>query len=67
MSSLMSVEALPGIGLAGDRYAEAKNRRAPDYEVTLIEWRTSKASPARQAASYTRNARRNIVTEECAE
>ena len=37
MSSLTTVEALPGIGLAGDRYAGAKNRRGPDYEVTLIE------------------------------
>ena len=37
MSSLSSVEALAGMGLAGDRYTEAKNRRSPDYEVTLIE------------------------------
>ena len=35
MSALTSVEALPGVGLAGDRYSEAKNRRSPDYEVTL--------------------------------
>jgi len=37
MSSLASVEAVAGAGLAGDRYTEAKNRRSPDYEVTLIE------------------------------
>ena len=35
MSALTSVAALPGVGLAGDRYSEAKNRRSPDYEVTL--------------------------------
>jgi hypothetical protein len=31
------VDALSGVGLAGDRYVEPKNRRSPDYEVTLIE------------------------------
>jgi len=37
MSSLASVEAHAGVGLEGDRYTETKNRRSPDYEVTLIE------------------------------
>ena len=37
MSSLPSVEALADDGLAGDRYTEAKNRKGPDYQVTLIE------------------------------
>ena len=34
---MTSVDALSGVGLAGDRYVEPKNRRSPDYEVTLIE------------------------------
>jgi len=37
MSAEPSVEALTDGGLAGDRYAEAKNRRSPDYQVTLME------------------------------
>jgi MOSC domain-containing protein YiiM len=63
MSSLMSVEALPGIGLAGDRYTEAKNRRGPDYEVTLIESENIEAfASATGRALAPDMPRRNIVT-----
>jgi hypothetical protein len=37
MQSLRSVEALANEGLRGDRYCQAGNRRAPHYQVTLIE------------------------------
>ena len=63
MSSLTAVEALPGIGLAGDRYAEAKNRRGPDYEVTLIESENIEAFAKATGRELTPEMpRRNIVT-----
>jgi len=63
MSSLTSVEALAGIGLAGDRYAEAKNRRGPDYEVTLIESENIEAFTRTTGRELTPEMpRRNIVT-----
>jgi len=63
MSSLSSVEAIAGVGLAGDRYVEAKNRRGPDYEVTLIESENIEAfakATGRELAPEM--PRRNIVT-----
>ena len=63
MSSLSSVEALAGIGLAGDRYADAKNRRNPDYEVTLIESENIEAFTRATGRELTPGMpRRNIVT-----
>ena len=63
MSSLTTVEALPGVGLAGDRYAQAKNRRGPDYEVTLIESENIEAfTRATGRALAPEMPRRNIVT-----
>src|SRR3954463_7195978 len=63
MSSLTAVEALPGIGLAGDRYAEAKNRRGPDYEVTLIESESIEGFIGATGRELTPDMpRRNIVT-----
>ena len=63
MSSLTSVEALAGIGLAGDRYAEPKNRRGPDYEVTLIESENIEAFARATGRELTPEMpRRNIVT-----
>jgi MOSC domain-containing protein YiiM len=63
MSSLTAVEALPGVGLAGDRYAEAKNRRGPDYEVTLIESENIEAFAKATGRELTPEMpRRNIVT-----
>lgn len=37
MTSLQEVEALAHCGLRGDRYADPRNRKSPDYQVTLIE------------------------------
>lgn len=37
MQSLTQAEALADCGLRGDRYADAANRRSPDYQLTLIE------------------------------
>lgn len=37
MRAVTAVEALAGVGLEGDRYAEQRNRRSPDYEATFIE------------------------------
>jgi MOSC domain-containing protein YiiM len=63
MSSLTSAEALPGVGLAGDRYAEAKNRRGPDYEVTLIESENIEGFTRATGRSLAPEMpRRNIVT-----
>jgi MOSC domain-containing protein YiiM len=63
MASVASVEALTEGGLSGDRYAEAKNRRAPDYQVTLIELENIKAFVAETGLVLTPGQpRRNIVT-----
>jgi MOSC domain-containing protein YiiM len=63
MSALTSVEALPGMGLAGDRYVEPKNRRSPDYEVTLIELENIKGfAQATGLELAPEMPRRNIVT-----
>jgi MOSC domain-containing protein YiiM len=35
--SLAEVHALTDSGLDGDRYADPKNRKSPDYQLTLIE------------------------------
>src|SRR5260221_1790972 len=63
MSSKISVEALQGIGLSGDRYTNKKNRRTPDYQVTLIELENIEAF--RQLTGLRMSPempRRNIVT-----
>ena len=63
MTSVASVEALADGGLSGDRYAEAKNRRAPDYQVTLIELENIEAFVGETELVLTpEQPRRNIVT-----
>jgi MOSC domain-containing protein YiiM len=63
MTSLTSVEAIASMGLAGDRYAEAKNRRSPDYEVTLIESENIEAFARATGRALTPDMpRRNVVT-----
>ena len=63
MAPVASVEALTDGGLSGDRYAEAKNRRAPDYQVTLIELENIEAFMAETGLALTPGQpRRNIVT-----
>ena len=63
MTSVTSVEASTDGGLSGDRYAEAKNRRAPDYQVTLIELENIEAFVGKTELVLTpEQPRRNIVT-----
>ena len=61
--ALSSVEAVAGTGLVGDRYYAEKNRRAPDYQVTLIELENIEAFTEATGLALTPNMpRRNIVT-----
>ena len=61
--SVASVEAITGQGLAGDRYMQSKNRRGPDYQVTLIEVEHIEAFTAATNLALTpAMPRRNIVT-----
>ena len=61
--SVQEVEALRDQGLAGDRYAEAGNRRGADYQVTLIEIENIEAFTAATHLALTPEMpRRNIVT-----
>ena len=63
MQSVASTEAVAEQGLRGDRYFEAKNRRAPDYQVTLIESENIEAfSEATGLVLTSDMPRRNIVT-----
>ena len=61
--SVASVEALPDQGLRGDRYSLAKNRVAPDYQVTLIEIENIEGFTQATGLPLTPGMpRRNIVT-----
>jgi MOSC domain-containing protein YiiM len=63
MQSLQRVEAVAEIGLVGDRYAHAENRRGPDYQLTLIELENIQAF--RNITGHplpVEGPRRNIVT-----
>jgi MOSC domain-containing protein YiiM len=63
MTSLRSVEALAEGGLSGDRYAASINRRAPDYQVTLIEAENIESFAEMTGLTLTvEMPRRNIVT-----
>jgi MOSC domain-containing protein YiiM len=63
MTSLRSVEALAEGGLSGDRYAASINRRAPDYQVTLIEVENIESFAEMTGLILTvEMPRRNIVT-----
>jgi len=63
VASVTSVEALAGEGLRGDRYAAAKNRRGPDYQVSLIELENIEAFTAQTGLGLSPGQpRRNIVT-----
>jgi MOSC domain-containing protein YiiM len=63
MQSLPAVEALTELGLRGDRYFAAKNRRAPDNQVTLIELESIEAFTRDTGLPLSPEApRRNIVT-----
>ncbi len=63
MTAVTSVEALTDAGLSGDRYADSKNRRALDYQVTLIELENIEDFMAETGLVLTpEQPRRNIVT-----
>jgi MOSC domain-containing protein YiiM len=63
MQSLISVEAVTESGLVGDRYADASNRRSPDFQLTLIELENIRAFEAATGHVLSADApRRNIVT-----
>ncbi len=63
MASVASVQAVADGGLAGDRYAETKNRPSPDYQVTLIELENIEAFVVSTGLTLTpEQPRRNIVT-----
>ena len=63
MSAEQSVEAVTERGLTGDRYAEAKNRRSPDYQVTFIELENIEAFIQATGLPLTPDMpRRNIIT-----
>ncbi len=63
MASVVSVEALADGGLAGDRYAELRNRPSLDYQVTLIELENIEAFVVATGLALTpEQPRRNIVT-----
>jgi MOSC domain-containing protein YiiM len=56
-------DAIAGVGLEGDRYAQQRNRTGPDNEVTLIEAENLEAfTAATHLAMTPAMPRRNIVT-----
>jgi len=63
MISLAEVEAVTDVGLCGDRYAQAQNRRSADYQLTLIELENIEAfAQASGLPLAPHEPRRNIVT-----
>ncbi len=63
MRSLSSVRALADCGLDGDRYSIAKNRKSPDYQLTLIEREQIEAFDTASGLPLTADQpRRNLVT-----
>jgi MOSC domain-containing protein YiiM len=61
------VTALADEGLVGDRYSIAKNRRGPDYQLTLIEIENIDAFLQATDPTFTNDLpRRNIVTRDIA-
>ncbi len=64
MQSLPAVEAVADEGLRGDRYIEAKVRREPDQQVTLIELESIEAFVRETGMPLLpEGPRRNIVTQ----
>jgi MOSC domain-containing protein YiiM len=63
MRSLDAVQALADCGLDGDRYCIPKNRRSPDYQLTLIELEQIEAFTVRSGRPLAPDEpRRNLVT-----
>lgn len=64
MQAVQRAEAIAGVGLRGDRYAEAGNRRSDDYQLTLIEIENIEAFvQASGLALAPHEPRRNLVTQ----
>lgn len=64
MHSLAATVALPNRGLRGDRYANARNRRSADYQLTLIESEHIEAFARSSGLVLTPDMpRRNLVTQ----
>src|SRR5690242_11993889 len=64
MAPLEEVQAEAGKGLQGDRYADPVNRKAPDYQITLIELENIEAFARASGRSLApHEPRRNLVTE----
>jgi MOSC domain-containing protein YiiM len=64
MQSVASAVALANRGLRGDRYANAKNRRSADYQLTLIESEYIEAFARSSGLALTLDMpRRNLVTQ----
>lgn len=61
--AVAAVDALADQGLRGDRYTDARLRRSPDYQVTLIEMESIEAFSRATGLTLTPEMpRRNIVT-----
>ena len=63
MQAVTEAEAIADCGLRGDRYAEAANRKSPDYQLTLIEEEQIRAfAQASGLPLELHEPRRNLVT-----
>jgi MOSC domain-containing protein YiiM len=66
MSSVVAAEAVPGVGLEGDRYAKRQGtfyKPEPDFELTLIESEAIEALRRDYKVDLAAgDARRNVVT-----
>lgn len=63
MLELAQAEAFADVGLRGDRYEDAANREAPDYQITLIELENIQAFVEATGLPLAPQApRRNLVT-----
>ena len=63
MLSLAEVEAVTDVGLQGDRYLQAQNRKSADFQLTLIEGENIEAfAQASGLPLAPHEPRRNLVT-----
>ena len=63
MQSVPQAEALTECGIRGDRYAELRNRKSADYQLTLIELENIEAFAQASGLSLAaHHPRRNLVT-----
>lgn len=63
MVAVANVEAIADCGLIGDRYSDRRNRKSPDYQITLIEIENIDAfGKASGVPLAPHEPRRNVVT-----